>query len=199
MDNLNLMSNEVILLREMNVCHNSTTYTDDLYLTNMNIICVKKGVFIRTSKNIIKIPLNQIKRFEGNPQVNIGKQQNGVLGLEVYSMNTIDCFSFNGGNKKRIERWREAIIDVINGNSHNIYNNPVEEEQSFSDEIQDIKDDLNEVKQEILNAFGIKSKKKEQKTNVDKINKKCISCSAPLIGVAGQIIRCKYCDTDQKI
>ena len=29
------------------------------------------------------------------------------------------------------------------------------------------------------------------------VNKKCISCSAPLIGKKGQVVHCKYCDTDQ--
>ena len=31
------------------------------------------------------------------------------------------------------------------------------------------------------------------------INKKCISCSAPLVGKTGSVVCCKYCDTDQTI
>ena len=31
------------------------------------------------------------------------------------------------------------------------------------------------------------------------INKKCISCSAPLVGEKGQVVHCKYCDTDQTL
>lgn len=38
-----------------------------------------------------------------------------------------------------------------------------------------------------------------QSESQSKINKKCISCSAPLIGYKGQLVHCKYCDTDQTL
>lgn len=47
------------------------------------------------------------------------------------------------------------------------------------------------------NTFGIKSKKVENGASSEKVTKKCISCSAPLIGGKRKTIHCKYCDTDQ--
>ncbi|WP_416143786.1 PH domain-containing protein [Planococcus koreensis] len=75
---VNLMPNESIILKSKNVMHGGlmANYTDELILTNQNIIHVKKGVFGNT-KNVKKYPLNQIKIFNGKSQAILGKQRNG--------------------------------------------------------------------------------------------------------------------------
>ena len=59
-----LQPNEGVVLQETGIRYEpnklSTAYTDELILTNLNLIHVRKGVFMGT-KGILYIPLNQVK------------------------------------------------------------------------------------------------------------------------------------------
>lgn len=102
MAKVNLMPNESIILKSTNVAHGGlmAVYTDDLILTNQNIIHVKRGVFGNT-KNVKKYPVNQIKIFNGIPQAILGKQRSGNLQLEIYFLNGLECYGFQTFSKKR--------------------------------------------------------------------------------------------------
>ncbi len=60
--------------------------TDELILTNLHLIHIKKS-FWGGKKDQVTIPINQIKIFEGKPQVSVTKT-NGMKRLEIY---------YNGG------------------------------------------------------------------------------------------------------
>ena len=202
MAELKLMPNEAVLLKDGSIAHGGVmaAYTDDLILTNINIICVSKGIF-GNQKKVYYYPLNQIKRFNGKPQAIMGEMPNGSPCLEVYFMNGIERFDFQTASKKNVEKWIDAISKVICGDITNIDNTKYENEDTFADELQEMKDEFKAMGQELKEAFGFKSKdsKKIAEKDNETFTKKCMSCSAPLVGKKGQLVKCKYCDTSQTL
>ena len=209
--NLGLMPNEAILMQEVSVAHGGVMaiYTDDLYLTNYNLICVSKGMFGNTKK-IFKYPLNQINRYNGNPQVLMGKLSNGTACMDVYFMSGTESFNFQSGNKKKIKEWIDAITKAVSGNATQKGNDFSDDDDSEYDEedtlvgaFKEVGDEFKEVGKEFLDVLGIKTGKKKNKGAVSegpvKISKKCMSCSAPLTGNKGQVVKCRYCDTEQTL
>lgn len=60
-----LLPHEFMIMHSDHVCSgNSTTLTDELILTNLNLVHIKKGIF-GGKKSQQLIPINQIKLFEG--------------------------------------------------------------------------------------------------------------------------------------
>ena len=193
MAKLNLMPNESIILKSNNVAQGGlmAAYTDELILTNQNIIHVKKGVFGNT-KNVKRYPVNQIKIFNGEPQAILGKQQNGSPQLEIYFLNGHECFGFQSMTKKEVVQWINAITKLVTG--HESTTVPLGFAIPGTEYLAEtIKGTVDTFK----NTIGIKSKKIDNGGSSEKVTKKCISCSAPLTGNKGQTMHCKYCDTDQ--
>lgn len=196
MENVNLAPNEAVIFKETNVAHGGgmASCTDELILTNLNIICISKGVFGNT-KRIFYYPLTQIKSYNGKPQVVSGKLPNGLDTLEIYFLNSNETFFFQVANKKRIEKWISAINNVLVGNTNiDTLSNSVSEYNRET-----VAGVLKEFGEDLKNMFGFKQSNGEQEKEEVVVNKKCIACSAPLIGKKGQVIHCKYCDTDQKV
>ena len=67
-------------------------------------------------KDQVTIPINQIKIFEGKPQVSVTKT-NGVKLLEIYYNGGQAIFSFN--NTKDTDKWARNIIKLISGDTSN--------------------------------------------------------------------------------
>lgn len=197
---LNLAPNESILLKETHVAHGGarSINTDELILTNLNIICISKGIFGNT-KDIFYYPLNQLKQYNGKPQAILGKLSNGIDALELYFVNGVETFKFQTENKKTINKWISTIAEIF-GCHNNLDISSENEDKVDSDGIVDT---LKEVADGFCTTLGLKFKKKTQDNNIAYesaiINKKCISCSAPLVGKRGEVIHCKYCDTDQML
>lgn len=200
MAKFSLQPDEAIILQEVSVEHGfgiATAYTDELYLTTRNIYCVNKGVFGNT-KNIFCYPLNQLKKVNGRPQAIQGKKSNGTPSLEIYLMNGNESFSFKSNNKLTIKKWIKEINKALGYEG--------EEDDEFDDSgtlMGEMKGAFNNAMSELGINFqlGKKPLQKQaiQSESQSKINKKCISCSAPLIGYKGQLVHCKYCDTDQTL
>ena len=66
---INYYLHEFMIMHSDHVCFgNSTTLTDELILTNLNLVhIIKKESLEEKSQQLI--PINQIKLFEGKPQV----------------------------------------------------------------------------------------------------------------------------------
>lgn len=207
---LNLSPNEAVVLKETEVAHGGVmaNYTDDLILTNLNVICVHRGIF-QNVKNVFYYPLNQLKQYNGHVQAIFGKVSNGDACLELYFANGVESFRFVSHNKKTIAQWITAISKILGCNNDTVsYDDFDDDEDDEADH--DNEDDsdsiagaFKEVAGEFRAVLGLKDKKKNSDKNTvsepTTINKKCISCSAPLIGKKGQIVHCKYCDTDQTL
>ena len=198
MAKFSLQPDEAMILQEVSVEHGfgiATAYTDELYLTTRNIYCVNKGVFGNT-KNIFCYPLNQLKKVNGRPQAIQGKKSNGTPSLEIYLMNGNESFSFKSNNKSTIKKWIKEINKALG------YEGAFEEDDEFDDSgtlIGEMKGAFNNAMSELGINFQLGKKQAIQSESQSKINKKCISCSAPLIGYKGQLVHCKYCDTDQTL
>lgn len=204
MAKLKLQPDEAMILQEVAVEHGlglTSAYTDELYLTTRNIYCVNKGVFGNT-KNVFCYPLNQLKRVNGRPQAMQGTKSNGTPSLEIYLMNgnSSESFSFQTKNKSTIKKWIKEINKALG------YDGVDEDDDEFDDDgtpMGELKGAFNDAMSELGINFQLGKKKSQKRTTQSetqtKINKKCISCSAPLIGYKGQLVHCKYCDTDQTL
>lgn len=204
MAKINFQPNECIVVQEVRAAHGGVMaiYTDELMLTNFNLYCVSKGMFGNTKRTFCW-PLNQIKIYNGKPQVLTGKLSNGTATLDIYFQNGCESFNFQSKNEKTINQWKKEIFSILIGDS-NLGSDVFEEDDDEIDPdspIGQVKEAWNDLKSQ----FGIKTTNKK-KTVISAaqpesimVNKKCISCSAPLIGKKGQMVHCKYCDTDQTI
>lgn len=195
MAKFSLLPNESIILKNESVMHGGfmATYTDELILTNQNIVYVSKGMLGNT-KNVQRFPVNQIKMYDGEPQAILGKQQNGMPQLEIYFLNGNESFAFQFSGKKEVAKWINAICKLVTGHESNTVS------PSFGSAIigtEYLAETLKGTVDTFKNAFGIKSKATDDSVSSEKATKKCISCSAPLTGTKGQTVHCKYCDTDQ--
>lgn len=192
MAKFNLMPNESIILKSENVMHGGlmAAYTDELILTDKNIIHISKGLFGNTKK-VNKFSLNQIKLYNGEPQVILEKQQNGNTQLAIYFLNGQEHFGFTSTSRREGAKWVNEIYKLITGNeSPNVSSFPLIPGTEYLAET--LKGTVNTFK----NVFGGNSKANNVVT-VEKVTKNCISCSAPLTAGKGKTVQCKYCDTTQ--
>ena len=179
--NLNLQPNEGIIIQYDGVWHNNTR--SELFLTNLNLICVedRSGLF-KTKYNVIKYPVNQIKVVNGQAQASVIRDGDKWV-LQILFKNGEEQFSFNfdffekSKKKAEADKWVEQINILLTGASaQNII------EPSIIGGLKNI-----------LKAVGIKTTEKE----IEKATKKCMGCMAPISGIKGQTIFCRYCDTKQ--
>lgn len=196
MVNYNLEPSESVIIQSTGVlCEGGgllTAYTDELILTNMNIIHISKGMFGNT-KGVRKYPLNQVKIINGETQAFKGKGSNGLPLLQIYFVNGQLNFSFQSSGKKEIMKYINEISKVLIGKESsrnsvaNQYTIPGAEIVAAT-----LKDTIDVFK----GKLGVKSKK-EADEEVIRYTKKCMGCMSPLSGTKGQSTCCRYCDTEQ--
>ncbi len=92
-------------------------YTDELILTNLNVVLVKKGLF-GNGKGIRVFPINQVKVFNGQAQAVVGKKPNGSAALEVYFVNGQEKFAFQAGGKRKVSDWISRINFAVTGQEY---------------------------------------------------------------------------------
>lgn len=186
-----LQPNEVVLLQEVGVSHGGvfSAYTDELILTNMNLVLVKKGMF-GNSKGVQTFPLKQIKVYNQEAQAVAGKTSNGLDALDVYFLNGQEQFRFQSGGKRKILTWTAKINEAVTGN-------PAAQAKSGASmaipgaEIVAgaLKDTLDVFK----GKFGAKPAAPAATAG------KCGACGAPMTGFQGQTVTCGYCGSAQQL
>lgn len=194
-----LQPNEGVVLQETGIRYEpnklSTAYTDELILTNLNLIHVRKGVFMGT-KGIRYIPLNQVKVICGKCQALVGKSQNGTAILQIYTQQDIEEFAFQTGAKKNAGIWANEISRLVTGrDSENTLESQDTPEYDFDTAVGQLKDAFSEVG--AVFGFGFGKSGQQQKSSVEHVSTKCSGCHAPITGVKGKTAVCKYCDTKQ--
>ena len=195
-----LQSNEGVVLQETSICYEpnklSTAYTDELILTNLNLIHVRKGVFTGT-KGIRYIPLNQVKVIGGKCQALVGKARNGSAILQIYTQQGTEEFAFQTKAKKNAGIWANEISRLVTGrDSENALESQHAPAYDFEDTvIGQLKDAFGEVGAAF--GFGFGKSGQQQKISVERVSTKCSGCHAPITGVKGKTAACKYCDTEQ--
>lgn len=191
MANYNLQPNEVILLKDESVRHGGgslANYSDELILTNLNLVLVKKGMFGK-SKGIHTYPLNQVKVYNHEAQARIGNTRNGAV-LEVYFLNGEEQFAFQNGGKKKVLDWAAKINEAVTGQSASqVVGGPSKALPGTELVAGMLKD--------TLNAF--KSKRGSTSDAPATVAAKCSACGAPVAGRQGQSITCEYCGSAQQL
>ncbi|MCL1866188.1 MAG: hypothetical protein FWF82_02135 [Oscillospiraceae bacterium] len=180
MDKYNLQPDESVIMKCERILYGGimSGYNDELLLTNLNLILVKKGMFGKT-KNVQHFPVNQIKKFNEKAQVMISKQQNGLPKLEVYFQNGQESFGFE--NKREAEKFANNIVRLLAG------------ENDFDTDIT-MKGAITETLKDTFDTFkGVFGKAQE------KVTKDCVSCGAAITGLKSQTIRCRYCGREQQL
>jgi hypothetical protein len=190
MANCNLHPNEVVVLKEASVNNGGifAAYTDDLILTNLNLVLIKKGMF-GNSKGVHTFPIDQIKVHNGQAQAVLGKaNNNGSPQLEVYFLNGQENFGFQSGGKKKILEWVAKIGEVVTGEraSENIGTGLALPGADY------VAGALKDTFDVFKGRFGSKSK-------IEKVASKCSACGAPISGTRGQLSTCEYCQTAQQL
>lgn len=75
-------------------------YSDELLLTNLNIILISKSMFGKT-KSIQKYSLSHLKIINGEVQARLGKNSGGYSELQLYFIGGQEYFQFGSTGKKR--------------------------------------------------------------------------------------------------
>ena len=184
-----MQPNEVVLLKEQGVMHGGrmSSYTDELILTNLNLVLLKKGMF-GNSKSTLIFPLSQIKVYNERAHAVIGKSANGADALEVYFLNGQEAFCFGSGGKKKLNDWIGKINHVVTGAE------PAQQESGLALPGSDL---VAGVLKDTLGVF--KSKLGAKAAPPVKLAAKCRSCGAPVTGFQGQTITCDYCGSGQQL
>lgn len=186
MNKVNLQSDECVIRKSSKVRHSGfmVSYKNELILTNLNIIYVKKGMFGRT-KDIQTFPVSQIKMYEGKPQVLLGKQKNGSPSLEIYFLNGQGIFGFK--RKTEVVKWIRCINQVLckEADSATTGQFAIPGTELIAETI---KDTITSFKNILWN-----------KTKKEKVSVNCTACGAVLTGYKGETMKCNYCDTFQKL
>jgi hypothetical protein len=115
----NLEPNESILIQRTGVLRETGSllmkpFTDELILTNKNIIWISKGMFGNT-KGVQKYPLNQVKVINGEAQTFVRKGSAGKPNLHVYFINGQEVFQFQNTSKREMAKWVNEISKVLTG------------------------------------------------------------------------------------
>ncbi len=193
MASYNLQPNEALLLKEERVAYGGTfaSYTDELLLTNMNLILVKKSMFAR-SKGARVFPLDQIKVHEGTAQAIVGKQTNGTPALEVYFLTGHESFAFQSGGKKKVPAWVAKINQVVTGQGPSAGQHAGMAIPGAEMVAGVLKDTLGVFKAKLGSNAGATDAPVQ-------VAGKCGACGAPVTGNRGLAVACGYCGTTQQL
>lgn len=185
-----LQPNEAILLKEEGVMHGGlwSAYTDELILTNLNLVLLKRGVF-GNSKGVLTFPVNQIKVYNRQAQALIGKATNGADVLEVYFLNGQEQFGFRSGGKKRIKEWIAQLHHAVTGEEAPL---PQSAGMALPGAAM-----VAGVLKDTLNVF--RSKLNAEPEVAVKVAIRCLGCGAPMAGIQGRTSTCEYCGSAQQL
>jgi hypothetical protein len=185
-----LQPNEVVLLKAVGVAHGGilSVYTDELILTNLNLVLVKKGMF-GNAKGVQVFPLNQIKVHERQAQAVLGKAPNGMDALDVYFLNGQEQFRFQSGGKRTILTWVAKINETVTGQKA-----PVSSAGSLAIPGAEL------VAGALKDTFDVFKGKFASKSAAPTASAgKCVACGAPMTGIQGQTLTCAYCGSAQQL
>jgi hypothetical protein len=194
MANYNLQPNESIILKNENVYYGKTS--GELILTNLNLVFITTKGMLKKKYVTKKYPVNQIKVFNEKAQVMLGKEGK----IDIYFMNGQESFRFwneamlFSGRKAGNEAagLAEAINQLLTGNTFDYKTSKSNAVPGVGFIAESLKDTFDTAKE----ALGIQSNSNEA---IEKIAAKCSFCGAQLSGIAGSIVRCQYCDAEQRL
>lgn len=196
MTKINLLPHETIILRDSVVQHDRDglidLYSDELVLTNVALVVIHKSI-MGGVKDIQRFSLDQVKVINGVPQALFGTSSSGENQLQVFFSHGVEAFTLgradndSGGildillvspqdkEKRNIAAWQSAISQAVLALPQKV--DPAHIPQTPSPKET--------------------SPQNPSPSLPTSVTKKCIGCRAPLSGIQGQKVTCKYCDTEQ--
>ena len=155
----------------------------DLILTNQALYHLTKDLFGKT-KEVTRIPLQDINMASGKPQVVKGKIDSVSASLDVYLPYGIEKFKFTFGTD--VDEWVDSMIETITGEK-------VPRKTGFEEieGMMEFAENVSGTVKGLKKAFGIKS--------TEKVTCKCASCGASLSGIEDEVVVCPYCGTHIKM
>lgn len=183
---MTLLPDETVIKKAEKVGYGNSpvgSQNNDLYLTNLALIHVKKNLFGKT-KEVIRHPLSDIRMPGGKPDVKLVKPDIVSGAVDIYFNYGEECFKFTW--EKDAEDWVADITETLTGEK-------VERKSEFDDfeEILGMARSVAATASQVRSAFGIKSD--------EHVACKCSGCGASLEGTEGETIQCPYCGTFNKL
>jgi len=113
MEPFNLEPNESVIVKEKSVAYkDSGTLTDELVLTNLSTIVIRKGFFGKV-KEVLYFPHNQIINNDGKPNVEVSKI-NSCHVLVIGFQHGNEVFSLQS-DRKRAQKFASSLTEVLTG------------------------------------------------------------------------------------
>lgn len=196
MTKINLLPHETIILRDSVVQHDRggliDLYSDELVLTNVALVVIHKSI-MGGVKDIQRFSLDQIKVVNGVPQALFGTSSSGEQQLHVHFSHGVEAFTLG-----RADNDPGGLLDILLASPQDKEKRNIAAWQSA------ISQAVLALPQKVAPAH-IPQTPSPKETSAQKasspsplaVTKKCMGCRAPLSGVQGQKVTCKYCDTEQ--
>lgn len=174
--------------------HPSPRTQAELVLSSRNIIVVSMSM-MRKPRGVRYFPLAQVMIIDGRPQ---------VFAAGTYSMNRLEVRfqhgeeSFGFSSKPELHEWVENIYKLTTGRSDEIDIST----DLTTDGMRSVGEPWKQTVDLVKATFGLApdgERRGAATFNPDRVARKCTSCSAPLSGIAGRVIRCEYCQSDQQL
>lgn len=203
MSRIDLLPNEAIILRDSEMKHDRggmfDSELDELILTNQALIVVHKSIFGR-AKDTQRFPLDQITIANGAPRVIIGMSQDDERQLHVYFRHGIEAFTLENSD----EDAEAGIIKTLFASTKDQENRNLRQWQvAISQAVMALPRKTHagnpQIRRVPAAARGGAPTVKASAPPVVHATKKCIGCMAPLSGVQGQKVTCRYCDIEQAL
>lgn len=185
-----LQPNEVVLLKDERVKHGGTWagYSDELILTNLKLVIVKKGAF-GGSKGTFTFPLPQIKVHNQQAAVSAKKTAGNYWAVEVYFLNGEETFQLSTGGQKRAKEWVAKINEAVTGVAASA--------DASAGRALPGADAVAGVLKDTLGVF--KAKFGAAPAAPASVSSKCAACGAPVTGPQGHAVTCEYCGSVQTL
>lgn len=166
---------------------------DEIILTDLNFYYISKGIF-RNIAEIRKHPINTIKLIDGKPNIQISFNSSKLCKqISLYFVDGDEKFALSMFTGKKAEDFKNCVYKVVTGD---ICRETSNENSAVSTIGGLFKSAISTAK----NAVGLSDGQDSPLANKQKeVTKKCMFCSAPISGLAGSKVRCKYCDSEQTL
>ncbi|KFI94066.1 hypothetical protein BISA_0101 [Bifidobacterium saguini DSM 23967] len=207
MKNFHLYSDEAVLLQTNSARCTSleSGSTDELILTNRRIIhrwSIPK-LFSKNIEHVDEYPLDRIKIVDGKVQAqywrNAASENDQELRLFLRDQELFFIFWSDKPREARNEifQWMDAISMQLTGVPAD---KPADSSAAKAiPGVAWLADTIKGTVDTVRETWTGQSAKQPVPVVRKPINKQCKGCHAPLSGIPGQLVVCKYCDTKQTL
>ncbi|NLA95989.1 MAG: hypothetical protein GX838_04000 [Clostridiaceae bacterium] len=169
----------------------SQSYKVELILTNLHLFHISKGFFGKV-KGINKYLVDGIKVVDDRAQVFLANPaDDGSLQLQIFFDYGLVSFRLQSDTRHRVWQFINSINQLLTGKPlhADIAGYPMAlQGAGYLAEV--VKDTIGFFRQ----SLGMDAKKEPERESAVA---SCRNCPAPLSGYKGQLVRCRYCNSEQ--